>query len=228
MIRDYTLGWLGKTEPMPAVHYLAHHRTLQWLEGATPNHIVTGVGRLTDQKMAIALHPMDDGRTALEHMLDRLAKDQGVFILLGSGDVELEAQCQDIAANHENFLFLNRYAAAVADALFEFGDLFFMPSSFEPCGISQLISMRFGQPCLVHAVGGLRDTIVDNVDGFQFTGESPQAQALACIARFDDAITMHASDKTAWRAIQTAAKSRRFTWSASAEQYRELLYREAT
>ena len=103
-----------------------------------------------------------------------------------------------------------------------------MPSSFEPCGISQLISMRFGQPCLVHAVGGLRDTIVDNVDGFQFTGESPQAQALACIARFDDAITMHTKDKTAWRAIQTAAKSRRFTWSASAEQYRELLYREAT
>jgi len=95
---------------------------------------VTSVGRLTDQKMAIALHLMEDGRTALEHMLERLADDNGVFILLGSGDSELEAQCQSIAATHENCLFLNRYAAAVADALFEFGDLFFMPSSFEPCG----------------------------------------------------------------------------------------------
>ena len=228
LIRDYTLSWLGSSEPMPSVHYLAHHRTLQWLEGKAPTHIVTSVGRLTDQKMAIALHLMDDGRTALEHMLERLAGDNGVFILLGSGDAQLEAQCQRIAAEHENCLFLNRYAAPVADALFEFGDLFFMPSSFEPCGISQLVSMRFGQPCLVHAVGGLRDTIVDDVDGFQFNGDSPRAQALACVVRFDEAITMHANDKVGWSALQSVAASRRFTWSASAEQYRELLYRDAT
>lgn len=226
MIRDLTLGWLGKTEPMPAVHYLAHHRTLQWLESKTPKHIVTSVGRLTDQKMAIALHPMADGRTALEHMLERLADDDGVFVLLGSGDAELEAQCQAIAADNDNCLFLNQYAAQIADALFEFGDLFFMPSSFEPCGISQLVSMRCAQPCLVHAVGGLRDTIVDDVDGFQFSGESPAEQALACVKRFDEAITLHSTDPVAWRAVQTAAKSRRFTWSASAEQYRELLYRD--
>jgi len=227
LIRDYSLGWLGETEPMPTVHYLAHHRSLQWLENSPPTHIVTSVGRLTDQKMAIALHIMEDGRTALEHMLERLADDNGVLILLGSGDSELEAQCQSIAATHENCLFLNRYAAAVADALFEFGDLFFMPSSFEPCGISQLVSMRFGQPCLVHAVGGLRDTVVNDVDGFQFIGESPDEQALACIKRFDEVITLHANDPVTWRAIQTAAMSRRFTWSASAEQYRELLYRGA-
>ena len=226
MIRDHTLSWLGKDDPMPPVHYLAHHRTLQWLEGSAPKHIVTSVGRLTDQKMAIALHLMSDGRTALEHMLERLADDDGVFILLGSGDSELETQCQAIAAANENCLFLNRYAAAVADALFEFGDLFFMPSSFEPCGISQLVSMRFGQPCLVHAVGGLRDTIVDDVDGFQFNGNSPVEQALECVKRFDEAITMHANDNAGWRAMQAAAKSRRFTWAASAEQYRELLYRD--
>jgi starch synthase len=227
MIRDYSLSWVGETDPMLAVHYLAHHRALAWLEGKRPAHIVTSVGRLTDQKMAIALHTMADGRTALEHMLDRLAKDNGVFILLGSGTKDLEVQCQAIAAAHENCLFLNRYAAPVADALFEFGDLFFMPSSFEPCGISQLIAMRHGQPCLVHAVGGLRDTIVDGIDGFQFGGTSPQEQAENCIARFDEAITLHKDDQEGWSKLQATAKSRRFTWSASAEQYRELLYRDA-
>lgn len=224
MIRDASLGWLGTTDPMPTVHYVAHHRTLTWLERAAPKHIVTSVGRLTDQKMAIALHTMTDGRTALEHMLDRLAEDDGVFILLGSGDNKLEAHCQKIAATKDNCLFLNRYDAAIADTLFEVGDLFFMPSSFEPCGISQLVAMRFGQPCLVHAVGGLRDTIVDGVDGFQFSGQSPDQQAIACVARFDQAITLHANDRTRWKAVQSVAKSRRFTWAASAEQYREHLY----
>lgn len=227
MIRDVTLNWLGNTDPMPTVHYVAHHRTLTWLEKKTPKHIVTSVGRLTDQKMAIALHVMSDGRTALEHMLDTLAEDNGVLILLGSGDPKLEAQCQKVAAANDNCLFLNRYAAAVADSLFEIGDLFFMPSSFEPCGISQMVAMRFGQPCLVHAVGGLSDTIVDGVDGFQFTGTSPKTQAENCVARFNEAIDLHANHHVRWHAVQAAAKSRRFTWSASAEQYREHLYREA-
>ena len=213
---------------MLAVHYLAHQRTLQWLENdSTPKHIVTSVGRLTDQKMAIALHVMDDGRTALEHMLERLAEDEGVFIFLGSGDADLEARCQAISAANSNCLFLNRYDTNIADALFEFGDVFFMPSSFEPCGISQMVAMRNGQPCLVHAVGGLKDTVVDDVDGFQFIGTSPDEQALNCVSRFDDAITLHADNTVRWQEISKAASERRFTWAASAEQYREFLYRDA-
>lgn len=227
-IRDTSLKWLGETDPMLAVHYLAHQRTLQWIEKAdTPKHIVTSVGRLTDQKMAIALHVMEDGRTALDQMLKRLAEDNGVFIFLGSGDSELEARCQAVSAAHDNCLFLNRYDTNIADALFEFGDLFFMPSSFEPCGISQLVSMKHGQPCLVHAVGGLKDTIVDGVDGFQFTGSSPEEQALNCVARFDEAITLHTNNALGWQEISKVAASRRFTWAASAEQYREHLYRDA-
>jgi len=223
-ISSTVLSWLGESEPMSAVHYLAHQRTLDWLKRAAPKHIVTSVGRLTDQKMAIPLHTLDDGKSALEHMLDRLAQDDGVMILLGTGDPLLEAKCQKIAASYDNCLFLNRYAAGIADSLFEFGDLFFMPSSFEPCGISQLVSMRHGQPCLVHAVGGLRDTVVDGVDGFQFVGNSPSEQAIQCVQRLDDAISLHANDPVAWHAMQACAKARRFTWSASAEQYRELLY----
>jgi len=225
MISEHALQWLGESEPMRAVHYLAHQRTLSWLTRTTPKHVVTSVGRLTDQKMAIPLHIMPDGRAALEHMLERLALDDGVFILLGTGDAELEQHCQKIASAHANCLFLNRYAAAVAEALFQNGDLFFMPSSFEPCGISQLVAMRYGQPCLVHAVGGLSDTIIDNVDGFQFSGNSPAAQAAHCVKRFDDALTLHASNDRAWQAMETAAASRRFTWASSAEQYHEKLYK---
>ena len=52
-----------------------------------------------------------------------------------------------------------------------------MPSSFEPCGISQMLSMRVGQPFLAHSVGGLSDTIIDDENGFTFNGDNPLQQA---------------------------------------------------
>jgi len=226
LIGDQVLTWLGETEPMRSVHYMAHQRCISWRDRKAPKHIVTSVGRLTEQKMAIPLCTLPDNRTAFEKMLQMLADDDGVFILLGTGDPDLEKQCQRIAAAHANCLFLNRYAAAVADVLFAMGDLFFMPSSFEPCGISQMVAMRHGQLCLVHGVGGLRDTIVDNVDGFQFSGDSPVAQAEHCLQRFNTAIALHSQPSAEWESMQAAARSRRFSWTASVAQYREFLYNQ--
>ena len=170
-IGDRVLRWLGEKEPMRSVDYLAHQRSVRWAQNAQPQHVVTSIGRLTDQKMALLLEPVSKEGTALEVMLSEFA-DTGVFILLASGAEPLEEHCQRIAAQHENFLFLNRFDAEVADWLYRNGDLFLMPSSFEPCGISQMMAMRCGQPCLVHAVGGLKDTVTDNLDGFHFRGET--------------------------------------------------------
>ena len=86
--------------------------------------------------------------------------------MVGSGESKLQRRMAEIARAHENFLFLCGYSETFSDMLYAAGDLFLMPSSFEPCGISQMLAMRSGQPCVVHAVGGLKDTVRNGVSGF--------------------------------------------------------------
>ncbi len=221
-ISNRVLGWLGESEPMRSVDYLAHQRTLRWCDSSKPEHVLTSIGRLTEQKMALMLEQVSPGVSALEAILKEL--DKGVFILLASGSAELENACQKIAAHHENFLFLNRFDAEVADWLYASGDLFLMPSSFEPCGISQMMAMRCGQPCLVHAVGGLKDTVVDNHDGFHFNGGSRTEKAQHLVARLSDVLQLRENSPDAYARISEAAREKRFTWKDSAETYQKVLY----
>ncbi len=223
IVSDTLLSWLGESTTIRAADYLAHQRTQQWMAHNRPRHIITSVGRLTDQKMALLLMPSENGQLVLDNMLNQLG-DKAVFIVLGSGDPELEAQCQRCAARHRNFLYLNRYAQSLADILFANGDLFLMPSSFEPCGISQMLAMRNGQPCLVHAVGGLKDTVEDRIDGYHFSGETLSLQADALLNTLQAVIDIRETDPETYRAVSANAQKKRFLWQASAEQYLRQLY----
>ena len=219
------LATLGDSETLSAADYLAHRRLLAWAEAERPAHLLTSVGRLTAQKVALLLHDAEahGGRAVLDVLLERLA-GRGALVLLGAGDVELERRCQRIAARHSHFCFLRRYSERLAELLFEHGDLFLMPSSFEPCGISQMFAMREGQPPLVHAVGGLVDTVEDGVDGFTFAGASIEAQAEALLARLDEALALREREPRRWRDIVDAARARRFPWRGSAARYLDELY----
>ncbi len=99
-----------------------------------------------------------------------------------------------------------------------------MPSSFEPCGISQMLAMRSGQPCVVHAVGGLRDTVRDGETGFSFDGHGRAAQARRFVRTVDRALALKRDDPDRWDSICRAAAAARFTWDAAARQYTEKLY----
>ena len=222
LLRLITRG-MTKDENLRAIDYVTHQRLINLLQQKRPAHIVTSVGRLTDQKMALPLRPLADGRVPLDMLLDKL-KDQGLFILLGSGDAALEQQCQELCVKHPHFLFINHYSQKLSELLFANGDLFLMPSSFEPCGISQMLAMKEGQPCLAHAVGGLRDTIENSVDGFLFAGKSMEAQAQALVQSAEDIFKMRTLDATAYSRISKAARGRKFDWSASASRYKSELY----
>ncbi|WP_352244219.1 glycosyltransferase, partial [Psychrobacter sp. GW208-MNA-CIBAN-0184] len=87
-------------------------------------------------------------------MCQLINEHNGRLIILGSGDKELESIFTKAMARNSNLLFLKGYGQGVGDLMYQLGDLFLMPSSFEPCGISQMLAMRAGQPCLVHSVGG--------------------------------------------------------------------------
>lgn len=222
-LSDELLKLMARSSNLRSVDYLAHQRLLYQTRQKRPTHVLTSVGRLTDQKMALLLESRSDGNTALEQTLE-LLDGCGLFLLLGSGDATLEEQCCDIASRYPQMIFINQYSVMLSDLLFANGDVFVMPSSFEPCGISQMLAMKDGQPCIAHAVGGLADTIEDNVDGFLFRGDSFDAQSDALVTRTRDVLQMRKNHLDQFTQIASTARKKRFEWSNSAARYHSELY----
>jgi starch synthase len=100
-----------------------------------------------------------------------------------------------------------------------------MPSLFEPCGISQMLSMRNGNPCLVHHTGGLIDTVKHMKTGFGFDGKTYDEKIKNMLSTFDLALDTFSNDKPTWKKIQTNAKKARFTWEKSVNEYYKVLYK---
>ena len=221
MVSDQVNAWVA-TDPDDKAHALAQSR-LPSLPQNRPEHVMVSIGRLVRQKVSLFLEPLADGRSALEHILDRIGTNSVVF-LLGSGEAEFEQRVLKIAARYEQLLFLRGYSETLADPLYRGGDLFLMPSSFEPCGISQMLAMRAAQPCVVHAVGGLCDTVKDAKTGFVFSGDHPAEQATGFVAAVDRALAMKTGDNDRWQTLCIRAASERFDWKRSAQQTVDALY----
>jgi starch synthase len=111
------------------------------------------ISRLTDQK------GFDLVLKALPHLLEGDVQ----YVLLGSGDAELEGPFRELGAKHPKKLALRiGYDESLAHRIEAGCDLYVMPSRYEPCGLNQLYSLRYGTPPIVRATGGLDDTIVDH------------------------------------------------------------------
>ena len=227
LARERVMHWLGKSAAVLPSEFVALRKLDQWQAdgGKRPGLLLTSVGRITSQKVGLLLRRMQDGRSALMHLLDVL-DDEGVFILLGSGDQELEHELAAVSATRENFLFLRGYSEPLSDQLYAGGDLFVMPSSFEPCGISQMLAMRAGQPCLVHAVGGLADTVADGENGFSFGGTSIEEEAEQMLVRFGEVLTLKREQPARWQEVCAAAAAARFPWDEVAKAYVKQLYQQ--
>ncbi|HNX53565.1 MAG TPA: glycogen/starch synthase [Pontiellaceae bacterium] len=223
LVKSETAHWAARRTALSFADFTAF-KTLDKLEAARskPSFIATSVSRVVDQKMLLLKAPGSDGVSGLEKIL-QIIGSKGLYILLGTGDRDTEAFLAETAATHSNFLFLNSYSNKVADALYASGDLFLMPSSFEPCGIGQMLAMRDGQPCLVHRTGGLRDTVQPGINGFGFEGETLHKQIDAMAAALKAAVQLHAEPEK-WQAVCNAASDARFLWSDSAKQYIQKLY----
>ncbi|MEL4279319.1 MULTISPECIES: glycogen synthase [Shewanella] len=227
-IESALVQWQGGRSQVSGVDMIAFTRLQAlWRQasaGEFPDFLLTSVGRLTDQKVLILRHILPSGLSVLETLLQQLPQTQpkALFVLLGSGDPEIGQFFQTLAAKYAHFVFLQGYHEELSQCLYQLGDLFLMPSSFEPCGISQMLAMRSGQPCLVHGVGGLRDTVEDNVDGFVFYGDDIKAQGEALLTKLGDALeTFGAVD---WMQFKRNAKARRFDWHSIALEYKKQLY----
>lgn len=225
MAHHEVLGWMAQNIHIKSVHYIALKRIEQWQQQGIGNNdmLLTSVGRLTEQKMLL-LKTQHEGRQPLAELLEILAKQKGRLIILGSGDPAIEHECMQLMAKYPQFLFLNGYGAKISDALYELGDLFLMPSSFEPCGISQMLAMRAGQPCLVHGVGGLKDTVKHNENGFVFNGEYLGEQVSNMLTHVSEALSLYHDSPNEYEQLKTQAAASRFEWQDSVKQYVARLY----
>lgn len=204
-------------EPRDKIKLLLHNQK-------EPEFLMTSVGRLTDQKVLLLRQSLGSKRLVIDAVLEQMAdySDKAFFIMLGSGDPKLETIFHEVAMRHTNFLFLNGYNEEISEWLYDNGDLFLMPSSFEPCGISQMLAMQYGQPCLVHGVGGLNDTVKHLKNGFVFQGKNLKEQGSNLIAELQSAIKIFDSKK--WQTIVKNAKAARFTWQNTAKEIAKKLY----
>lgn len=216
--------WIGQQPQLRSVDFLAWQRALQWAQQPAPGFLMTSVGRLTDQKALLLRQAIGQGLTALDGICQQLGPDRRL-IMLGSGDRYLEQVCMQVMSRQENLLFLNGFSANLSDSLYQLGDLFLMPSSFEPCGISQMLAMRAGQLCLVHDIGGLKDTVNDGVDGFSFAGNNLAEQINGLQQKLADALTLFSEQPEHWQTMKNNAQAKRFLWQRSAQAYLEKLYR---
>ncbi len=221
-MRRETLRLAGEREPLSSAHFVAWQR-LAALKRKRPSALLTTVGRVTPQKLGLLRTPAADGRPALDGVLDALG-EHGLYLVLGSGDPALEQFLTAVSARRANLVYLRGYVPALPEALYARGDLFLMPSSYEPCGITQMLAMRAGQPCVVHAVGGLKDTVRDGVNGFAFDGDTSRDQADALVATVARALALRADKPKRFAALRDAARAARFPWHDSARIYRDRLY----
>lgn len=147
-------------------------------------------------------------------LIDRGAQ----LVILGRGEPEIEAGFKALAARYPGKVAaLIGYDEGLSHRIEAAADIFLMPSRFEPCGLNQMYSQRYGTLPIVHATGGLRDTVTDGVDGFVF--DEPQAHALwLAIER----ALMLWSDSQAWKRMQQTAMRKDFSWEPSAQAYLEI------
>lgn len=216
-------SWMAKNVHLDSSHYIAHHRVLQFMASEQQGPLVTSVGRLTEQKVLLLCQPHNNSLT-IDEVCKVINQYNGRLIVLGSGDKKLEQLFTTAMARNSNLLFLKGYGQGVGDLMYQLGDLFLMPSSFEPCGISQMLAMRAGQPCLVHSVGGLKDTVEHNVTGFSFTGDTLLAQAEALLHSLSEALNVNHANPKQWQAIKNSAKNSRFGWDDVVTDYITYLY----
>jgi len=142
--------------------------------------------------------------------------------ILGTGEAKLEQALRDAAARYPGQCgVIVGYDETLAHRIVAGADAFLMPSRFEPCGLSQLYSLRYGTVPIVRRVGGLADTVTDGETGIVFDASDPKG-LISAITR---ARALYRNER-AWRKLMSAGMRQDFSWRHSADAYVGL-YREA-
>ena len=150
--------------------------------------------------------------------LRQIADLEWQVVLLGSGNPDLEAAALRLQDDFpERVCAVIKYDSKLSRQIYAGADMLLMPSRYEPCGLAQMIAMRYGCVPVARVTGGLGDTIDQGVTGFLFKEASPYAMAetLRC------ALQKYKTNDV-WQSFQKAGMNKDFSWNVSARQYDEL------
>ena len=216
-----------KTDPMIPVNYdlktfedkvqnkLAFQKEMD-LEVNADIPLIGMVTRLTHQK----------GIDLILQASEEILKTGAQLVILGTGDAHYESALRSLEHyRHDRVRSILLFSNEMSAKIYAASDLFLMPSKTEPCGLSQLISMRYGTVPVVHRVGGLRDTVIPftGVEGNGFTFESFQAgDMMDAIYR---AVTCFYQSPDEWKQIIKNNLQKDVSWEQSAKKYLDLYHK---
>jgi len=221
---DYTY-WSPETDPWIAENYSVNHLTPKEkckkallatlrLPDSSGLPLVGMISRLTQQK----------GFDLVQKSIDQLMSRPLQMIVLGSGEPRYEQFFLNAAQNFPDRLTVrNNFDEPLAHQIEAGADIFLMPSLYEPCGLNQMFSLKYGTVPIVRAVGGLKDTVEDyqaeksTGTGFVFEPYTPEAM----IESVDRAARLF-HDKKGWTTLQRNAMLMDFSWDRSAQAYSDL------
>ncbi len=179
--------------------------------------MVAMVTRLTEQKGLDLIMRVAE---------DILARDL-TLIILGTGDWRYESALKELERRYDNKVrALITFSSDLANKIYGAADIFLMPSKFEPCGLSQMIAMRYGTIPVVRETGGLKDSVIpfneESGEGVGFTFCTYDAYDM--LGAIDRALCAY-SDKEKWNTVVYNAMSADFSWKKSAKEYGKI-YKE--
>ncbi|MBR2825919.1 MAG: glycogen/starch synthase [Erysipelotrichaceae bacterium] len=170
------------------------------------------VARLNEQK----------GIDLIRELLPELMKKGIQLIIFGQGDKRYVDYFNQCLLRYPGQLgFSDNYSEEMAAKVFAGADFYLMPSAFEPCGLSQMMAMRYGTVPVVHETGGLKDTVrpysdFDGIgDGFSFSAYNAKALMLA----IDEAIKVYFAERNVFEKIRHRCMTKDFSWDKSAQTY---------
>ncbi len=176
--------------------------------------LIGSISRLADQK----------GFDLIRDCFDKIMEMGVQYILLGRGDRRYEESFMSLSRKYpESFAFKNAYDNVLAHKIEAGCDLFLMPSRYEPCGLNQIYSLKYGTIPVVRATGGLDDTIDDYTSdnekgtGFKFSTYTKEA-LLDALRRATETF----QDPVRWRELMIRAMRKDFSWDVAAQKYIEL------
>jgi starch synthase len=227
---DYTVWNPGRDLHVPVqysrrslFHKIENKRALQEhfalpVDNAVP--LLAVISRLVEQK----------GIDLILEILPDLVKQNGQLVVLGSGDSKLEAGLQQASIRHPKHIGIHLgYDEGLAHSIEAGADIFLMPSRFEPCGLNQIYSLRYGTVPVVRSTGGLADTIVDTtpatIEDKTATGFCFQKASATALWSAVERALHHYRKPEIWAQIVDTGMRQDFSWKRSAQEYVELYTR---